>query len=552
MSVFESLFSRSSDVKPSTIHANAALNVCARHGDMEALWTIASKLPEEGYGAPDARTFTIILNALRATTSKEIESLDRQRQRDGIKAAKAAAVREAKRMWVDIIKQWRAGSFMVDEHLVHAMGRMLVFGGRNQDYKAVFSLLQQTMDIEIQTGKKAQYQQEFIAESQRDTWNNEAFEDIVREPGTSDMEALEAEMEPELVEEEEFQGLFEPVRLSEIRNNAGLKDNRVDLKYPAPTNKELTLVVETCRLLPNASPVGRSYWDLLTSETGNFRVEPDLNSYYEYLRLLRTARASATSLSVLKLMAPKFKMLANKSYLLAMSTCQRDKNNPNVLRIANGILSLMKETRAETDPATLLRYIALNRSLAIEDEGSLLLSNLRYEEFRGLSGVEKKKEILTGALSYLQPHIKVLKTALEKGDIGFYKKKNARRVYGNKINGEPARFRAVYRGNYTMEVNGAISVLSSTRDLLNRILSPSFRELLSESQLQSYRDESAFLSDFLEVQKNRHIWNQTIFAIDEKKAKPFNHQGQRSQARQEWRGKNPKSKFADKVARRRA
>jgi pentatricopeptide repeat protein len=51
-------------IKPNTIHLNAVLDVCARAGDIDAMFAIANSA-NEGLRLPNNQTFTIILNALR-------------------------------------------------------------------------------------------------------------------------------------------------------------------------------------------------------------------------------------------------------------------------------------------------------------------------------------------------------------------------------------------------------------------------------------------------------------------------------------------------------
>jgi len=64
LAVYNSMFAPNSAVTPNIIHTNAIINVCARGKDMDALWSVAGRLPERGPGAPDKWTFTTILNAL--------------------------------------------------------------------------------------------------------------------------------------------------------------------------------------------------------------------------------------------------------------------------------------------------------------------------------------------------------------------------------------------------------------------------------------------------------------------------------------------------------
>lgn len=65
LSIYHSLSAPNSRVEPSIIHTNAALRVCARALDMDALWGVAAKIPETGAGAANATTYNTIINAIR-------------------------------------------------------------------------------------------------------------------------------------------------------------------------------------------------------------------------------------------------------------------------------------------------------------------------------------------------------------------------------------------------------------------------------------------------------------------------------------------------------
>ena len=64
LAIYESMHADNSPVKPSLIHTNAILNVCAFTNDIDSMLGIAAKLPTKGRDAPDCLTFTIILNAI--------------------------------------------------------------------------------------------------------------------------------------------------------------------------------------------------------------------------------------------------------------------------------------------------------------------------------------------------------------------------------------------------------------------------------------------------------------------------------------------------------
>lgn len=146
LSVYNSMFAPNSPVKPSIIHSNAVLKVCARRLDMDALYGVAARLPTHGAGAPDNQTFTTILNAVRHSAWTFGGSVISETPEDTAKRRHRAAM-EGRRMWDDVIRRWRKGDIWIDEELVCAMGRLLLISRHPQDLDDVLSLVEQTMAI---------------------------------------------------------------------------------------------------------------------------------------------------------------------------------------------------------------------------------------------------------------------------------------------------------------------------------------------------------------------------------------------------------------------
>ncbi|KAG5302227.1 pentatricopeptide repeat protein [Histoplasma ohiense] len=403
LSIYKSLCSPNSGVKPSVLHVNAVLGVCSRHGNMDALWEVAGSLPERGDGAPDSRTFTIVLNGLQAHTANETKNLNPRSQVDGIAEKKALAVREGKRIWADVVRRWRAGDFIVDQPLVSAMGRLLLFGRRKRDCLDVFALLHQTMDVPLLEGvgtqlealrtreqnkmtaqELAEGKQESSAESpelERVSMGNDEMNRALKEEPeplpekqelaseelglpAEEVEQLNEEPEP-LSETEEFKYLFKPVDLSQIHKNVQTrtrtKSRRLQITLPTPTNDELSLVLSACRTTPNGIAIGRAYWELFTSGPKQSMIKPDTHSFHEYLRLLRVARSSTEALRIIKNMLPRPDMVARKTFVIAISCCSRDRKNPHVLETAGELIGLMDTALMQPEPEILSKYLELVR-----------------------------------------------------------------------------------------------------------------------------------------------------------------------------------------------
>src|SRR5438045_2730157 len=144
LSIYHSMDADNSPVKPNVIHTNAVLKVCARANDMDALLGVAAKLRRRGLRAPNNLTFTTILNAIRQQAISKPEGLitiEESRTR------RAKAIMDARKMWDDITSRWRKGDIWIDEELVCSMGRILLLG-EQQDLDDIFSLLEQTMNIQ--------------------------------------------------------------------------------------------------------------------------------------------------------------------------------------------------------------------------------------------------------------------------------------------------------------------------------------------------------------------------------------------------------------------
>lgn len=337
LSLYHSMSTERAKVKPSIIHTNAVLKVCARAGDMDGLWGVASKIPERGAGAADALTFTTILNAIReqATVGAPhgLSSDERARRCD-------QAIMEGRRMWEDVIGKWRRGDLWIDERLVCSMGRLLLIGSRPRDWDDVLSLVQQTMDIPRMVPKLGS-EARLNAPVPR-----------IRAPHTPEDMKNDA---TEIQGDEPAPGSeFDPLAASS--KGIGTDTNTISLTYANPSPNTLSLLLDACLKMVAKKPA-TDYWHLFTS---SLNIKPDLDNLHMYLRILRQSRSSADALSLL---GNEFPALGYtplvKSFRIAMSACVRDKNNGNVMDTAGGILDLMQNELVEPDVRTMVMYMEL-------------------------------------------------------------------------------------------------------------------------------------------------------------------------------------------------
>ena len=382
VSVYNSIFAPNSAVTPNTIHTNAVINVCARGGDMDNLWSVAGKLPERGPGAPDNITYTSILNAIRTDAEKRTRFL----WTDNSKASEKiidTAVRDGEKLWMDVNRRWRAGNFRIDEPLACAMGRLLLLGRTPTTWNNIFLLVEQTMRV-------PRYERSESSE-------------------LSNSETIHVTESTKVVN-------FEP-----NTKGTSLAKPQVSV-YARPSGNTLSMVLQASILTRNL-PAGKYYWDLLTSTDGNYRISFDPDNLAMYLRLLRVSRSSKTARDLLyqdftEDQATGF--LSRSNFIIAMSTCVRDKNNPNAFDNATDIFEKMqqrlpsldakvmdmyleiavvttpglghKEGRFNPDPQTNNAMRVLARFEAFVPEiKHLLTSKLREEQYEDLPNRRRKK-----------------------------------------------------------------------------------------------------------------------------------------------------------------
>ncbi|KAI5356932.1 putative tetratricopeptide-like helical domain superfamily [Septoria linicola] len=336
VSVYHSMSSPTSRVKPSIMHTNAALRVCSLAQDMDALWGIVSKLPEKGANAPDSKTYTTILQAIRHNAmGNEADPSQMARQRND-------AVNEGRRIWQEIITKWRNAELEVDEMLVAAMADLLLISRRMQDWDDVLSLVQQTTKLERLVVP----------------FNERATEHVPR-PAE---DGGDAEHGIILVDDHEgfmptpSANAFKPVTAA-ARDSDRSRKSRGGLAWVQPGNAILSILIRACSLM-RTPKTANAYWDTLTSAPYN--ITPDVANFHNLIRLLRNNRSSVRVSHVLQRMHGELGMQAIPvTYAMAMSVCARDHKNPNVMDIAESIVGDMEKHLHYPDAQTLEAYFSL-------------------------------------------------------------------------------------------------------------------------------------------------------------------------------------------------
>ncbi|KAF2139344.1 uncharacterized protein K452DRAFT_254647 [Aplosporella prunicola CBS 121167] len=339
LSVYHSMSAPNSQVEPTTIHTNAVLRACARANNMDALWGVVAKLPESGRGAPDTLTYSTILNAIRynamdAPVGLNWEELARRRN---------DAIIDGRRLWENIVSRWRNGDLMIDEGLTCTMGRLLLLGERPRDWDDVLSLVQQTMDIPRLTPRlgsdeprgEVDFSQQALPFTPKD------FKDADLQPIDPDDKWRPG-------------GEFDPVE----REVMGRKRrSKYTVVYARPGHNTFSLILAAC-LKMAAKKAALDYFKLFTGPEG-YKLEPDHDNLHMFLRILRQSRSSAEAVEFVRVMVENKKFVMSKTFRIAMSTCVRDKNNPNIFKHACELMDLMENSLREMDGGTVAMFAGL-------------------------------------------------------------------------------------------------------------------------------------------------------------------------------------------------
>lgn len=345
MSIYQSISGPTSKVRRSIFHGNAMLSVCARHGDMDKLWQVASELPEEGPDSPGPATYTIILRAIQNSIIRDVKAMP-PKDTKVIAARRAHGVTEAKQVWTDITYRWKKGELVLDHLMLDSMANVLVEGPDEYSIYEILVLLNQTTGLPIlaKEPRKISYKtnsamplngaQVGAYRKDMDLEEDVPFVDegetLYRPPKTGALEEEEAE-----ADEENLDDVFKPVFPDDPSSGV------IGPWHVPMTNRELFIVLKACSTLPQALGDAQDYWKLMVQDDSKFKVQPDQRSYIEYLRILQRARASRAATELIRNEALPANLVRSEMFVSAFKACRRDIFNINVLKHANELLELM-------------------------------------------------------------------------------------------------------------------------------------------------------------------------------------------------------------------
>lgn len=332
VAIYNSMFAPTSKVKPNVMHTNAVLRVCSLAQDMDALWTVAGKLPQSGASSPDHVTYTILLGAIRHNAFGEGDSVESTQ----MSSLRQQAVNEGRRIWLDIITRWRKGEIIIDESLVCEMANLLLVSRRMEDWDDVLNLIQQTTGIKrllaplgsperkVDHVPKEEEQAEITAEDDSEGWVPTPSSDAFLEVNPLPAESSNSTTPNELV-------------------------------WVKPRNDILNAIITACNRM-RASKTVYAYWDVFVKQ---FNIVPDLYNFHTLLGIMRLNRNSGKAAGLLQTLHAQHLELQNKTFRMAMAVCSRDVKNPNVVENATTMIDVMFKALPAPDYHTLVTYLSI-------------------------------------------------------------------------------------------------------------------------------------------------------------------------------------------------
>jgi pentatricopeptide repeat protein len=336
ISIYHSMGSPTSRVRPSIMHTNAVLRLCALATDSDALWGIVSRLPDSGPNSADETTYTTILQGIRHCALGEEEDplmMARKRQE---------AVNEGRRIWQEIVARWRAGQMIIDEQLVVAMADLLLLSRRMQDWDDVLNLVQQTTAMDRLVPALDERNTEHVPKDLID-------EDV-------DMRAqLATQEDPDGFIPTPSANAFKPV--APLVHDPNRPKRKASLVWVKPGNGILSMLIRACTVMRHPKGVW-AYFDALTAPPHNIR--PDVANFIHLFGLLRINRNDAKAAHLLRRMHEEMGVKPHpRTYQLAMGAAARNSKNPNVMVHATEMISNMEKHLRVPDVSTLEQYLSI-------------------------------------------------------------------------------------------------------------------------------------------------------------------------------------------------
>ncbi|EGS17807.1 uncharacterized protein CTHT_0071570 [Thermochaetoides thermophila DSM 1495] len=366
-------------LKPNTIHMNAVLEVCARAGDIDSLLTVL-KSANETVRAPDAHTFTIVLNALRYDVKKlengRLGLVDQEVQEEIQRN-----VGKARALWADVLARWRSGRLLLDEPLVVAMGRILATG----DYKdcdSILDLMEETMKVPRldRVGAKLPNPPPDVSAVDEMPSAPILEKELKRQAEQAKLQVTKASEDAKRMTEEESQGKPEGMETDDVKGKEENREHNDDIPqvdvsdlspkkrrelaasrpkgaplYAKPGNKALSLALTSLARTRKTSHAHK-YWEYFTK---SLNVTPDADNWYCYLRALAVGHASAAVADVVHAMPAD--IVSPITFRIAFGACVHDNLNPDAFSNACRIFEAMMAKMRYPDPLSMRLFLHVAR-----------------------------------------------------------------------------------------------------------------------------------------------------------------------------------------------
>ncbi|KAI1306318.1 hypothetical protein F5Y03DRAFT_138937 [Xylaria venustula] len=288
-------------IKPNTIHLNAVLQVCAKCGDLESMFSLLNS-SDDPLRSPNNLTYTTIFNAMRMATEQDLADninmpIDRM-----TKTKIQETIQRARAIWEEVLSRWRSGSLIIDEELVCAMGRVLLMGGY-RDIDAIEGLIEQTMMIERKDNKG------LPEGAEGDSTALALPRSTIKAPGAP------------------------------------------PITHALPGNNSLSMILEALEKTRRTTQAVK-YWNVFTL---HHHVVPDAENWVRIFRVYHVGKNSARAASALESMPPA--TATHKHVRIAMKTCLRDNLNKSAFDNATKILNTMGKHLSTPDIQSLRTYL---------------------------------------------------------------------------------------------------------------------------------------------------------------------------------------------------
>lgn len=504
LSIYESIFEAKTDIKPGVVYANAIMTTCLRQGNFDALWTVAADLPEDGPLAPDAKTYTLIFRAINASLENDLCTMPRD-QLDNIPERRQKAVVEAKRVWSEVVYLWKEGRLPMDSRLANSMAEILLQGNTDPDCYDVFSLYRQLCGIPVlvkEPLREVQKEQPRRREAQKEHVPDQSTEyipfvnedeELYRHPEDSagQMEAKEGE---ELEEEENFDGLFDPVAPETATGEEYADEKKPALTHMPVENQEISYLLEACILMTQGLGAGKAYWQYFLDH--GYRDKLHSGTSHQYLRLLRKAHSSRLTLELIRDEMVPSGQAEGKTFHIALSCCRRDRNNPNVIKHTNEILQLMNENLELPDPRVIEGYHDFIQGYELNPQRLITLNGFGVEKSssnRGLEtlGRELRVKLQLLAEATLRPHIAKLHEAMQQDT-------------------RPANTKERFTKSPDIPGSAALKVMLRTRGLIDNLLKRENAALISKEDRELLEAESRKLREYSTSESHKKFKNSFV------------------------------------------